>query len=119
MNTSIGDSRVGVVVVGVRLGLVALGKREALLDVELGLAALALALALVGDSGAELEDNDIASSIGGCECNGDSMELTSSLHSSWPFNNNLGLRSGGIIVSGLSREGDLVGGAETEIRRWS
>jgi len=117
MNTSIGDSRVGVVVVRVRLGLVALGKREALLDVELGLAALALVL--VGDSGTELEDNDIASSIGGCECSGDSIELTSSLHSSWPFNNNLGLRSGGIIVSGLSREGDLVGGAETEIRRWS
>jgi len=72
----------------------------------------------VGDRGAELEDNEIASSILGCECNGDSIELTSSLHSSWPLT--LPCRSsGGKFVSGLSREGDLVGGAETEIRRWS
>jgi len=122
MNTSIGDSRVGVGVVVAFgktqvLGL-GLGKREALLDVELGLAAF------VGDSGAEFEDNAIASSIGGCECSDDSIELTSSLHSSWPFDK-LDLRScgggaaGGIFVSDLSREGDLVGGDETEIRRWS
>ena len=113
MSTSIGDSRVGVVVVvafGNRAEL-GLELRLGILDVELGLAALVVA---------EFEDNDMASSIGGCECNGDSIELTSSLHLSWPFNNNLGLRSrGGIIVSGRSREGDLVGGAETEIRRWS